>query len=96
MDDDKLVIDKLENKYVGIEPMLLICVIAILIIYYYLFSSLGNNADSRIIAKQGNFSLGDPGYQISILNNDIHGVICAGTGTEQIALFSDENINSLG
>jgi hypothetical protein len=47
MDDDKLVIDKLENKYVGIEPMLLICVIAILIIYYYLFSSLGNNADNK-------------------------------------------------
>ncbi len=57
------------------------------------FMALGNNADSRIIAKQGNFSLGDPGYQISILNNDIHGVISAGLGTEQIALFSGENIN---
>jgi len=35
----------IENKYIGIEPMLLIAVIAIIIIYYYIFSSLGNNED---------------------------------------------------
>ena len=35
----------LENKYIGVEPMLLIAVIAIIIIYYYIFSSLGNNDD---------------------------------------------------
>ena len=37
--------DKLQNKYIGIEPMLLIGIIALLIIYYYIFSSLGNNED---------------------------------------------------
>ena len=37
--------DKLQNKYIGIEPMLLIGVIAVIIIYYYIFSSLGNNED---------------------------------------------------
>jgi hypothetical protein len=36
---------KLNNKYIGIEPMLLIGVIALIIIYYYAFSSLGNNDD---------------------------------------------------
>lgn len=36
---------KLQNKYIGIEPMLLIASIALLIIYYYVFSSLGNNED---------------------------------------------------
>jgi hypothetical protein len=36
---------KLQNKYIGVEPMLLIAAIALLIIYYYLFSSLGNNED---------------------------------------------------
>ena len=36
---------KLENKYIGIEPMLLIAVIALIIIYYRIFSSLGNNED---------------------------------------------------
>jgi hypothetical protein len=36
---------KLHNRYIGIEPMLLIAVIAVLIIYYYVFSSLGNNPD---------------------------------------------------
>ena len=35
--------DKLNNKYIGIGPMLLIGSIAIIIIYYYIFSSLGNN-----------------------------------------------------
>jgi len=39
--------DKLENKYIGIEPMLLIGTIALLIIYYYLFSSLGNNEEGK-------------------------------------------------
>ena len=33
-----IVSHKLQNKYVGIEPMLLIAVIALLIIYYYLYS----------------------------------------------------------
>jgi len=37
--------NKLHNKYIGIEPMLLIGAIALLIIYYYMFSSLGNNED---------------------------------------------------
>ena len=37
--------DKLHNRYIGIEPMLLIAVIAVLIVYYYVFSSLGNNPD---------------------------------------------------
>ena len=37
--------DRLQNKYIGIEPMLLIGVIALIIIYYYIFSSLGNNED---------------------------------------------------
>jgi hypothetical protein len=37
--------DKLNNKYIGIGPMLLIGSIAIIIIYYYIFSSLGNNDD---------------------------------------------------
>ena len=36
---------KLQNKYIGVEPMLLIAAIALLIVYYYLFSSLGNNED---------------------------------------------------
>ena len=36
---------KLQNRYIGIEPMLLIVTIALLIIYYYIFSSLGNNED---------------------------------------------------
>ena len=31
---------KLENKYIGIEPMLLIAVIAVIIIYYYIFAPL--------------------------------------------------------
>jgi hypothetical protein len=47
--DDKTELDKLtgklQNKYIGIEPMLLIAVIALLIGYYYIFSSLGNNED---------------------------------------------------
>ena len=42
-----IVSHKLQNKYVGIEPMLLIAVIALLIIYYYIFSSLGNNEDGN-------------------------------------------------
>lgn len=50
MDSDKTelgrIASKLDNKYIGIEPMLLIAIIAVIIIYYYLFSSLGNNADS--------------------------------------------------
>ena len=37
--------DKIQNKYIGTEPMLLIGVMALIIIYYYLFSSLGNNED---------------------------------------------------
>jgi hypothetical protein len=36
---------KLQNKYIGVEPMLLIGVIALIIIYYYVFSDLGNNDD---------------------------------------------------
>ena len=36
---------KLHNKYIGVEPMLLIAVIALIIIYYHIFSSLGNNED---------------------------------------------------
>ena len=36
---------KLNNKYIGVGPMLLIGVIAVIIIYYYIFSSLGNNDD---------------------------------------------------
>jgi hypothetical protein len=38
--------DKLKNKYIGIEPMLLIAVIALLIVYYYVFSSLGNTENA--------------------------------------------------
>ena len=49
--DQEIVFDKLEdriqNKYIGTEPMLLIGIIAIIIIYYYLFSSLGNNEDGN-------------------------------------------------
>jgi hypothetical protein len=36
---------KLQNKYIGVEPMLLIAVIALIIVYYRIFSSLGNNED---------------------------------------------------
>ena len=36
---------KLQNKYIGVEPMLLIGTIALIIVYYYIFSSLGNNED---------------------------------------------------
>ena len=36
---------KLQNKYIGVEPMLFLAVIALIIIYYYIFSSLGNNED---------------------------------------------------
>jgi hypothetical protein len=43
MDD---IAGKLKNNYIGIEPMLLIAVIALLIIYYYVFSALGNNAEA--------------------------------------------------
>ena len=32
--------DKFKNKYIGVEPMLLIGVIAVIIIYYYIFSSI--------------------------------------------------------
>jgi hypothetical protein len=49
MDTDKNEMDKigrkLQNKYIGVEPMLLIGVIALIIIYYHVFSSLGNNED---------------------------------------------------
>ena len=38
---------KLENKYIGIEPMLLIAVIAVIIIYYYIFAPLGNNENGN-------------------------------------------------
>jgi hypothetical protein len=41
---------KLQNKYIGVEPMLLIAVIALMIIYYYVFSALGNNADGSASA----------------------------------------------
>lgn len=40
-----LIANKLQNKYIGTEPMLLIAVIAVIIIYYYIFSALGNNED---------------------------------------------------
>lgn len=50
-DEKKTELDKitnlLRNRYIGIEPMLLIAVIAIIIVYYALFSSLGNNEDGR-------------------------------------------------
>lgn len=36
---------KLKNKYIGVEPMLLIGVIALIIVYYHIFASLGNNED---------------------------------------------------
>jgi hypothetical protein len=36
---------KLQNKYIGVEPMLFLAVIALIIVYYYIFSSLGNNED---------------------------------------------------
>jgi hypothetical protein len=49
MDTDKNEMDritrKLHNKYIGVEPMLLIGIIALIIIYYHVFSSLGNNED---------------------------------------------------
>jgi hypothetical protein len=49
MDGSKTEMDKiagkLHNKYIGVEPMLLIGVIALIIIYYNIFSSLGNNED---------------------------------------------------
>jgi hypothetical protein len=38
---------KLHNKYIGIEPMMLIGIIALIIIYYFVFSSLGNNEDGK-------------------------------------------------
>ena len=38
---------RIQTKYIGFEPMLLIAVIALLILYYYVFSSLGNNADGQ-------------------------------------------------
>ena len=41
---------KLHNKYIGVEPMLLIGVIALIIIYYHIFSSLGNNEDGSASA----------------------------------------------
>lgn len=47
--------DKLENKYIGIEPMLLIGIIAILIIYYYIFSSLGDNSEGSVTSDIKSF-----------------------------------------
>lgn len=41
---------KLQNKYIGIQPMLLIAAIALIIIYYHIFSSLGNNEDGSASA----------------------------------------------
>ena len=52
--DDRSEMDKidgkLQNKYIGVEPMLLIAVIALMIIYYYVFSALGNNTDGSASA----------------------------------------------
>ena len=38
------------NKKIGLEPMLLIAVIAIIIIYYFVFASLGKNIDGTASA----------------------------------------------
>ena len=38
---------RIKTKYISFEPMLLISVMALLIIYYYVFSSLGNNEDGQ-------------------------------------------------
>ena len=43
MDDDiEKFAKRIQTKYIGFEPMLLIGVIALLIMYYYVFSSLVN------------------------------------------------------
>jgi hypothetical protein len=51
MDKPKTEMDKiagkLHNKYIGVEPMLLLGSIALIIIYYYMFSSLGNNENGN-------------------------------------------------
>ena len=48
MDDDiERIAKRIQTRYIGFEPMLLIGVIALLIMYYYVFSSLGNNADGE-------------------------------------------------
>jgi hypothetical protein len=41
---------KLKNKYIGVEPMLLIGIIALIIVYYHIFASLGNNDDGTASA----------------------------------------------
>jgi hypothetical protein len=45
-----IIAGKLHNKYIGVQPMLLIGVIALIIVYYYVFSSLGNNEDGTASA----------------------------------------------
>jgi len=48
MDDDiERFAKRIQTRYIGFEPMLLIGVIALLIMYYYVFSSLGNNEDGQ-------------------------------------------------
>jgi len=48
----------IQRKYIGFEPMLFISVIALLIIYYYVFSSLGNNEDGQASSLKVFFETG--------------------------------------